>query len=225
MYGYRARISYTSPLSATEFYEFYEVIAKGDPVIATLAVADITARKSITVTISLEAAKDMARSKSISCAGRRSINLPRIRSLTISSATRNPRSACPSDQPAAGRRTARTGAKNIAVAHPFFPGGWSSIYRHRAALRLHVYGHQSGGRAVATQVDRSKCPSNSAALKRSTRPPSDGCRTHWAVGEAIEQIEQELDVTVIAESSDHLACCGRCGVNDKLPLGTVARSF
>ena len=45
MYGYRARIGYTSPPASTEVfpYEFYAVVPKGITlVLTTLAVADVT---------------------------------------------------------------------------------------------------------------------------------------------------------------------------------------
>ena len=127
MYGYRARIGYTSPLAATEVfpYEFYDLVPKGVTlVMTTLAVADRTRDElERSYEISLQAAEDMARVKiDLMVLGGVPINLLRgfdhvddlIRDTQAKIGV--PVTTSLTAQVEAMRTT---GARKVAVAHPF----------------------------------------------------------------------------------------------------------
>lgn len=240
MYGYRARVGYTSPLSATEVfpYEFYEVVPKGVTlVITTLAVADVTAEEvDRSYKISLEAAKDMARvGVDLMVLGGVPINLSRgfdhvddlIRDTQKSIGV--PVTTSITAQLDAMRQT---GAKRIAVAHPFPPDDqeqlFTDIVGHYGFELAGIKGGGKGGRElgrIPLEMSIALC----RALKREN-PAADTMWLpcpHWACGEAIAQIEQELDVTVItANQAITWHALRRCGIADKLPgWGRLLEAF
>lgn len=240
MYGYRARIGFTSPLSVTEVfpYEFYEVVPKGVTlVITTLAVADVTAEEvERSNAMSLKAAKDMARAgvdlmvlgglplilsrgydhvEDLISDTQQSIGVPVTTALTA--------------QLDALRQT---GAKRVAVAHPFAPEAqdrlFTDVVRHYG---FEIAGIKGGGKVarefglIPLEMSVELC----RALKRDN-PAADTMWLpcpHWAVGEAIEQIEGELDVTVItANQAITWHALRRCGVEDRLPgWGRLLQAF
>jgi maleate cis-trans isomerase len=240
VYGYRARIGFTSPLSATEVfpYEFYEMVPKGVTlVLTTLAVAEITAEEiERTYAMTLEAAKAVAR------VGVNLVVLGGLPNLLVrgfdhlEDLIRDTQQAI--GVPVTTALTAQidalrqTGAKRVAVAHPLAPGAhdglFTDIVQHYGFELADIKGGGKGGRElglIPLEMSVELC----RALKRDN-PAADTMwlpSPHWAVSEAIEQIEQELDVTVIAANQAITwHALRRCGVEDRLPgWGRLLQAF
>jgi maleate isomerase len=229
MYGYRARIGYTSPLAATEVfpYEFYDLVPKGVTlVMTTLAVADRTPDElARSYEISLQAAADMARvGVDLMVLGGVPINLLRgydhVDELIHDTQARIgvPVTTSLTAQLEAMRRT---GARKIAIAHPF-PQVQSKpfvdIVEHYGFVCSGAKGGGKTGRElglIPLEMSVELC----RGLKRD-HPDADTMWLpcpHWACVEAIEDIERELGVTVItANQAITWQALRRCGIEDRL---------
>jgi maleate isomerase len=229
MYGYRARIGYTSPLAATEVfpYEFYDLVPKGVTlVMTTLAVADRTREElERSYEISQQAAADMARvGIDLMVLGGVPINLLRgydhVDDLIRETQARIgvPVTTSLTAQLEALRQT---GARMVAIAHPF-PQVQSKpfveIVEHYGFVCAGAQGGGKTGRElglIPLEMSIELCRS----LKRDY-PEADTMWLpcpHWACVEAIEEIEAELGVTVItANQAITWQALRRCGIDDRV---------
>jgi maleate isomerase len=240
MYGYRARIGYTSPLASTEVfpYEFYEVVPKGVTlVITTLAVIDVTPEEvARSYEISLHAAEDMARvGVDLLVLGGVPINVSRGYDH-VDDLIRDTEAKI--GVPVTTSLTAQlqalrvTGARKVAVAHPFPPDAQETmlgdIVGHYGFELAGIKGGGKGGKElgrIPLEMSVELCRS----LKRD-HPETDTMWLpcpHWAVGEAIAAIEQELGVTVItANQAITWHAMRRCGIDDARPgYGRLLEAF
>jgi len=240
MYGYRARIGFTSPLSVTEVfpYEFYEVVPKGVTlVMTTLAIADITAEEiERTYAMTIEAAKAVARvgATLVVLGGLPNLLARGFDHLEVLIRETQQSIGVPVTTALTAQIDAlrQTGAKHVAVAHPFAPEAqdrlFNDIVRHYGFEFAGIKGGGKGGRelgSIPLEMSVELC----RALKRDN-PAADTMwlpSPHWATGRAIEQIEQELDVTVISANQAIIwHALRRCGVEDRLPgWGRLLQAF
>jgi maleate cis-trans isomerase len=231
MYGYRARIAYTSPLACTEVfpYEFYGAVPKGVTlVLTTLAVNDVTADEvNRSYEISLRAAEDMASvGVDLVVLGGVPINLSRgfdgVDSLINDTQAKIgvPVTTSISAQLDALRTS---GAKKVAIAHPFGEDDQQqllvNVAQHYGFELTGIKGAGKGGRELG-KIPLETSVGLCRELKRA-HPESDTMWLpcpHWAVGEAIPAIEEELDVTVItANQATTWHALRRCGIADQDP--------
>ena len=208
MYGYRARIGYTSPPFLTETFpcEFYRMAPEGVTlVLTTLAIRRLTEDETArSVAMTLEAAREMGR------AGVDAIvfgGVPLNLSMGDDGLAEAMRAmAAETGIPVTSSLTAQiealraVGARRIALLHPFAEGGFDSSYVARNGFDL--AGTRAAGRTVAelATVAEDEIRDHARALRRDF-PDADTLyipAPHWAVAEAIEPLEAELGVTVIA---------------------------
>ena len=229
MYGFRARIGYTSPPAATEVfpYEFYLVAPKGvSLVITTLAIVDMNKQEiDRSYEISLRAAKELARSHvDLVVLGGVPINTSRgfanvdglIREVTADIG--KPVTTSITAQVEALRKV---GARRVAVCHPFPPD-----HDRMFVENLKNYGFASSviKGAGYPAVDLGIIPASTAlALGRAALAEDPSADTlwlpcpHWAVAEAIDPLEKELGVNVVTahqESTWH--ALRRCKIDDRI---------
>ena len=238
MYGYRARIGYTSPFSATEVfpYEFYLIAPKGvSLVISTLAVMERT-RDEIdrSYDMSLQAAKELARVKvDLIVLGGVPINLSRGGNADdlIREVERDTGVPVATSITAQVEALRSLGARRVAVGHPYTPdqdvvfAGYAEKYGFEKSS---VKG------AGSTGPELGRMPRDAAfALCRALLEADSKADTiwlpcpHWAVAEAIEPLEFELGVTVVtALQAITWHALRRCGVTDKIKgYGRLLREF
>ena len=240
MYGYRARIGYTSPPASTEVfpYEFYSVVPKGVTLVGTtLAVVEGTAEEvARSYEISLRAAQDMAAvGIDLMVLGGVPINLSRgfehVDDLISDTAAKI-------GVPVTTSLTAQldalqtTGARKVAIAHPFPPGMVEDqlieIAQRFGYELTGIKGGGKGGRELGS-IPLGMSIDLCRTLKRE-HPESDTMWVpcpHWASLEAIEQIEDELGVTVItANQAITWHALRRCGITEARPgFGRLLEAF
>lgn len=241
MYGYRARIGYTSPPATTEVfpYEFYAVVPKGVTlVLTTLAVMDVTPEEvARSYDISVRAARDMARvGIDLMVLGGVPINLSRgfdhvdelIRDTAAAIGV--PVTTSITAQLAALRTS---GARNVAIAHPFVADG---AMENQLVEIVEHYGFTlagvKGGGRPGTDLGRIPLDLSVELCRelKATHPEADTMWLpcpHWAVAEAIDRIEQELGVTVVgANQAIVWHALRRCGIDDRIPgFGRLLREL
>jgi maleate cis-trans isomerase len=239
MYGFRARIGYTSPPAATEVfpYEFYLVAPKGvSLVITTLAIVAMDKQEiDQSYEISLRAAKDLARSHvDLVVLGGLPINTSRGFSNVddlireVSADIGKPVTTSVTAQIDALRKV---GARRVAVAHPF-----SADHDRMYVENLENYGFEksvikSAGYAA---VDMGVIPASVAlALGRAALAEDPNADTlwisnpHWATAEAIDPLEKELGINVVtAHQAITWHALRRCKIDDKINgFGRLLRDF
>jgi len=230
MYGYRARIGYTSPPASTEVfpYEFYGLVPKGVTlVLTTLAIADLTPDEvARSYEISLQAAGELARTGiDLLVLGGVPINLSRgfdhVDDLIRDTQERIgvPVTTSVTAQLDALRRT---GARRIAIGHPFGPDQdrlFVDMITHYGFACAGIKGGGKGGRDLGV-IPLEMSVDLARELLRA-HPDADTVWLpcpHWACGEAIDAIEAELGVTVItANQAITWHALRRCGIDDRLP--------
>jgi maleate isomerase len=229
MYGYRARIGYTSPPVVTEVfpYEFYQMVPKGVTlVVSTLAVVGMTKIEiDKSYNLSVEFAREMAKAGvDLVVLGGAPVNLSRgfenVDRLIkeTEQAVGVPVTTSITAQIEALRTV---GAKNVAVAHPFAES-------HNAMYRDYVdqYGFNLSGMEAAgeTVTDLGRMPIETALNMgrklKASQPHADtiwySC-PHWAVADAIDVLERELEVSIVtANQAIVWHALRRCGVNDRI---------
>ena len=227
MYGYRARIGYTSPPFLTETFpcEFYRMVPDGVTlVLTTLAIrrldADETARS---VAMTLEAAREMGR------AGVDAIvfgGVPLNLSMGEDGLARAMRGVeAETGIPVTSSLTAQlaalgaVGARRIALLHPFAEGGLDVSYLARRGFEL--AGARGAGKTVAelATVPEAEIRDRARDLLRAV-PDADTLyipAPHWAVAEAIEPLERALGIPAIAAIQAIVWQALRlAGVNDRI---------
>lgn len=230
-YGYRARIGYTSPPTATEVfpYEFYQVAPAGVTlIVTTLAIVEMN-RSEIDASYdaSLELAKQLARAGAdIVVLGGKPINQSRGLSEVADLVTETHASigvpvTTSLDAQMAALRT--LGARRVAALHPF-PDSPERDEMYRAELAHFGFEHVGTLGAGAAAIDIGGLPVDTPLeLARrivAAHPEADTLHLscpHWPVIGTIEQIERELGVQVVAASQAIFWQAFRiCGIDDRI---------
>src|SRR5882672_1795568 len=239
MYGYRARIGYTSPPLTTEIfpYEFYKIVPDGVTLVVTSLAIVVRSKDEVdqTYDISMRAAREMAAAGcDIVVLGGVPINLSRgsgnadqmIRDLEVELNVKV------SSSTAAQARAARAlGCRKVVVAQPYAHADTNRIASYALHFGCEVLGATAWG-SPFNQIGR--IPQH-AALEMGRKligehPDADTIMLpspHWPTAGAIDVLERELGVTVLAA---HQAivwdALRRCGVNDRIEgFGRLLREF
>jgi maleate isomerase len=239
MYGWRARIGYTSPPLTTEVfpYEFYRIVPDGVTLVVTSLAIVVRSKDEIdrSYEISLRAAREMAAAGcNIVVLGGVPINLSRgqqnadamVRDLEGELGVKIATSA--SAQAAAA---AALGAKKVVVAHPYAETDTERIAGYGTHFGCEVLGAMARG-SPFNQIGR--IPQD-AALKMGRElmrrhPAADTIlfpSPHWPTIGAIDTLEKEFGVNVMSALQvivwDALR---RVGISDKIDgYGRLFREF
>ena len=243
IYGYRARIGYTSPPAATEVfpYEFYMIVPKGVTlVVSTLAIVDMNKDEiDRSYEISLRAAHELARSGvDLVVLGGLPINRSRGRDVEglISEVEGNIKVPVTTSASAQMEAMRKLGARNIVIGHPF-PDD-QSVGNHRLILTTCLADYNFETAAIKGagypadhlgRVPRSTAMSLARELMKQA-PSADTMWLpcpHWAVAESIDPIEKEFGINVVtAHQAITWSALRRCKVDDKIAgFGRLLREF
>jgi maleate isomerase len=239
MYGHRARIGYTSPPLTTEVfpYEFYKIVPDGVTLVVTSLAIVVRSKAEIdqSYDISMKAVREMAAAGcDIVVLGGVPINLSRgaanaeqiIRDLEAELKVKVSTSAS-----AQAKAAKALGCKKVVVAQPYAHSDTDRIAGYADHFGCEVLGATGWG-SPFNQIGR--IPQHAALemgrkLKRE-HPDADTIMLpspHWPTAGAIDVLERELGVTVLAA---HQAivwdALRRCGVNDRIEgFGRLLREF
>jgi maleate isomerase len=227
VYGYRARIGYTSPPVVTEVfpYEFYRIAPEGVTLgVTTLAILDVTADEMAqSMQISLRAVREM---------GKAGMNLAVLGGLPINLTVGvdNVDDLIAETEQAAGIPIATSftsqmhalqalGAKKVAMVQPGAPGNYEFMEKNG----YEVLGCAGAGWPLAN--DWGKVPIDTAkTLARDLAKAHPDVDTihflcpHWATTTVIDELEQELGVNVMtASQAITWEALRRCGIDDRIP--------
>ena len=239
IYGSRARIGYTSPPLTTEIfpYEFYQIVPKGVTLLVTSLAIVVRSKDEVdqSYDISMRAAREMAAAGcDIVVLGGVPINLSRgaanaeeiIRDLEAELKVKV--STSTSAQAAAAKAL---GCKKVVVCQPYEKTETDRIASYAKHFGCEVLGATGWGSAF-NQIGR--IPQNAAIelgrqLMRA-HPDADTIllpSPHWPTAEALDVLEREFGVNVMAA---HQAivwdALRRCGVDDRIAgFGRLFREF
>jgi maleate cis-trans isomerase len=239
MYGYRARIGYTSPPLTTEVfpYEFYKIVPAGVTLVVTSLAIVVRSKEEIdqSYDISMRAVREMAAAGcDLVCLGGVPINMSRgatnakqmIADLEAELGVKVSTSASAQE-----KAMKLLGANKIVVAHPYAASDTDRIASYGTHFGGEVLGATQWGNAF-NQIGR--IPQD-GALKMGRElmkkhPDADTIlfpSPHWPTIGAIEPLEQEFGVNVISALQvivwDALR---RVGIEDKIPgYGKLFREF
>ena len=239
IYGYRARIGYTSPPLTTEVfpYEFYKLVPDGVTlVITTLAIVERSKSEvDRSYEISLQAAREMAAAGvDIVMLGGVPINLARgyenaqamIRELEAELGVKVSTSAA-----AQAKAAELLGCRKVVVAHPYEATETTRISSYAEHLGAEVLGAQAWGSAFNQigRIPRRAALDMGRELIR-CHPQADTIlfpSPHWPVIGAIELLERELGVNVMtALQAIVWDALRRVGVHDRIDgYGRLLREF
>lgn len=228
MYGYRARIGYTSPPYLTETfpYEFYRIVPSGVTlVLTTLAIQELTDQEvHRSVEMTLQAARAMGRAGvDLVIFGGVPLNL----SLGYDGLEKTMRSMeeeigvpVTSSVTAQIRALHALGARRLALLHPFDdPKGLHSAYVKHYGFEL--MGTKSAGKRVSdlARISHEEVQDLAEALYQSC----SGADTiyisapHWGIIDLIDPLEQKLGVHVVtAIQAIVWEGLRRCGIGDRI---------
>jgi maleate isomerase len=239
MCGYRARIGYTSPPLTTEIfpYEFYKIVPEGVTLVITTLAITVRSKDEIdqSYDISMRAAREMAAGNcDIVVLGGVPINLSRgaknaqalIEGLETEIHVKVATSA--SAQAAAAKAL---GCRKVVVAQPYAGSDTERIAGYAHHFGCEVLGATGWG-SPFNQIGR--IPQH-AALELGRKlmrehPDADTIMLpspHWPTAGAIEPLEREFGVNVMAA---HQAivwhALRRCGITDRIEgFGRLLREF
>lgn len=239
MYGYRARIGYTSPPLTTEVfpYEFYKIVPAGVTLVITSLAIVVRSRAEIddSYEISMRAAREMAAAGcDLICLGGVPINVSRgaANATEMVDALEKELGVKVSTSASAQTRAATlTGARRMVVAHP---------YAASDTDRIAGYGRDFGGEVLGatgwgSPFNRIGAIPQHAALEMGRRlmKENPGADTilfpspHWPTIHAIEPLEREFGVTVISALQAIVwDALRRCGIEDRIEgFGRLLRDF
>lgn len=238
-YGHRARIGYTCPpLSAEVFpYEFYKLVPDGVTLVITTLTVIERSKSEVdqAYEMSMRAACELAAAGvDVVFLGGVPVNLSRghenARDLlaTLAAELGVPVSSSVAAQEKAAKAL---GCKKAVVAHPYAALEDARLIADAQRYGCEVLGAMGFGKVI---TEFGRIPASAAldlgrALLRA-HPQADAIflpSPHWPVIEAIEPLEQELGVTVMAASQ---ACVWDAlrlaGVNDRIEgFGRLLRDF
>ena len=239
MYGHRARIGYTSPPLTTEIfpYEFYRIVPAGVTLVITSLAIVVRSKDEVdqSYDISMRAAREMAAAGcDIVVLGGVPINLSRgsknaeqvILDLEAELGVKVSSSAA-----AQARAAKALGCRKVVVAQPYSQADTDRIASYALHFGCEVLGATGWG-SPFNQIGR--IPQH-AALELGRKlmrqhPDADTIllpSPHWPTAGAIEPLEREFGVNVMAA---HQAivwdALRRCGINDKIEgFGRLFREF
>ena len=239
MYGYRARIGYTSPPATTEVfpYEFYKIVPDGVTlVINTLPLVNRTSDEvDRAYDVSLNAAHAMARAGvDLFVFGGIPINSSRgfANAAEMAKATEQEIGVPVITSLSAQKDAfAALGARQVATVQPYDD---SHIARFEGYVR-ELGGEPTGSVSVnAAFIELGKVDAERVqALGRAVCRDNPECDTlyipcpHFATAGIIDPLEQELSVTVITSLQAIVwRALRKCGVNDRIEgFGRLFRDF
>jgi maleate cis-trans isomerase len=238
IYGWRARIGYTSPPAATEVfpYEFYLVAPPGvSLVVSTLAIVEMDAAEvDQSFDISLRAAKELARAQvDLLVLGGVPINRAHGSDVEGLAARVERTIGVPVTTSTAAQVEAlrAVGARNVAVGHPFPDDRHAMMTDVLVEYGLNPIAHKGAGFPAdyLGRIPRSTAMDLARHLLR-VAPKADTLWLpcpHWAVAESIEPIEKEFGVSVItAHQAITWKALRSCGVKDCIEgFGKLFREF
>ncbi len=228
MYGYRARIGYTSPPYLTETfpYEFYKIVPKGITlVLTTLAVAKFTDREvEKSVEMSLEAAREMGRAGvNLIVLGGVPLNLSRGYDglqLMIQETERDTGVPVTSSLTAQMNALHALGARKVAVVHPFEQshGRYGEYLAHYGFEMVGVKG--AGKKVGDLALTSSEISLDLARTLHRSHPDADTFyfpAPHWGIATAIEPLERELGLNVVTALQALVwESLRRCKIEDRI---------
>lgn len=209
MFGYRARVGYTVPLSAVEIFpfEFYRMAPEGVTLMVATCRTSLDDREEQTYTVSEAAARDMAeagvsvivlggaspgQSFGADRLGEFERNIEQKYGIPVTNASK-----------AQIHALHEVGAKRIAVVTPFTAegrAGWERLSKDG----FEVVGV---GGAGFTYADFGRCPTDAPAdvARRlaAEHPEADTLffpAAHWPAASNIETLEQELGLNVVTSA-------------------------
>jgi maleate isomerase len=239
IYGYRARIGYTSPPLTTEIfpYEFYKIVPAGVTLVITTLAIVVRSKDEVeqSYDISMKAAREMATagvdivvlggvpinlSKGHANAEQMIVDLEAELKVKVSTST------------AAQARAAKAlGCKKVVVAQPYELSETDRIASYGAHFGCEVLGATGWGSAFNQigRIPRHAALDMGRKLMRE-HPDADSIllpSPHWPTADAIDVLEREFRVNVMAA---HQAivwdALRRCGVDDRIAgFGRLFREF
>ena len=239
IYGHRARIGYTSPPLTTEVfpYEFYKIVPAGVTLVVTTLAIVVRSKGEVdqSYDISMKAAREMASADvDIVVLGGVPINLSRgsanaeqmIMDLEAELGIKVSTSTS-----AQAKAAKALGCKKVVVAQPYEASETSRIADYGRHFGCEVLGATGWG-SPFNQIGR--IPRH-AALEMGRKlmrehPDADSIflpSPHWPTAEAIDALEREFGVNVMAA---HQAivwdALRRCGIDDRINgFGRLLREF
>jgi maleate isomerase len=239
IYGHRARIGYTSPPLTTEVfpYEFYKIVPAGVTLVLTTLAIVVRSKDEVdrSYDISMKAAREMAAAGvDIVVLGGVPINLSKGHAnaeqmiVELEAGLKIKISTSASAQARAARAL---GCKKVVVAQPYELSETDRIAGYGSHFGCEVLGATGWGSAF-NQIGR--IPRH-AALELGRKlmrehPDADSIllpSPHWPTADAIDTLEQEFGVNVMAA---HQAivwdALRRCGIKDRIAgFGRLLREF
>ena len=239
IYGHRARIGYTSPPLTTEIfpYEFYKIVPAGVTLVITTLAIVVRSKGEVeqSYDISMKAAREMAAAGvDIVVLGGVPINLSKghanaeqmIVDLEAELKVKVSTSAA-----AQARAAKALGCKKVVVAQPYELSETDRIASYGAHFGCEVLGATGWGSAF-NQIGRIPRHAALEMWRKLMRehPGADSIllpSPHWPTAEAIDALEREFGVNVMAA---HQAivwdALRRCGVDDRIAgFGRLFREF
>src|SRR5437660_4564856 len=239
MYGHRARVGYTSPPLTTEVfpYEFYKIVPEGVSLVITTLAIVVRSKTEVdqSYDISMKAAREMAAAGvDIVVLGGVPINLSKgaanaeqmIMDLEAELSIKVSTSAS-----AQAKAAKALGCKKVVVAQPYELSETDRISGYAKHFGCEVLGATGWGSAF-NQIGRIP---RDAALQMGRKlmrqhPGADSIllpSPHWPTAEAIDALEREFGVNVMAA---HQAivwdALRRCGIDDRINgFGRLLREF
>ena len=239
IYGYRARIGYTSPPLTTEVfpYEFYKLAPAGVTLVVTSLAIVVRSPAEIdqSYEISMRAAREMAAAGcDIVVLGGVPINLSRGRrnAADVATTLENELKVKISTSASAQANAAKAlGMKKCVVAHPYAETDSARIGGYSDHFGAELLGVRAFG-SPFNQIGRIPCDAAlelGRALMREN-PQADSIMfpsPHWPTIDAIEPLEREFGVNVISALQAIVwDALRRCGINDKIEgYGRLLREF
>ena len=229
MYGYRARIGYTSPPLTTEVfpYEFYKIVPEGVTLVITTLAIVVRSKSEVdqSYDISMKAAREMAAAGcDIVVLGGVPINLSRgaanaqqmIADLEAGLKVKVSTSAS-----AQAKAAKALGCRKVVVAQPYAHSDTDRIAGYSNHFGCEVLGATGWGNPF-NQIGR--IPQHAAIdlgrkLMRE-HPDADTIllpSPHWPTAGAIDPLEREFGVNVMtAHQAIVWDALRRCGINDRI---------
>jgi maleate isomerase len=238
-YGHRARIGYTCPpLTAEVFpYEFYRLVPDGVTLVITTLTVIARSRREVdqAYEMSLRAARELAAAGvDVVFLGGVPVNLSRgeRNALDILATLASELGIPVSSSAAAQEKAAKVlGCRKVVVVHPYAAKEDARLIADAQRYGCEVLGAMGYGKVITEfgRIPASAALDMGRALLRA-HPQADAIllpSPHWPVIEAIEPLERELGVTVMAASQACIWDALRlAGVNDRIAgYGRLLREF